>query len=92
MTFHDHDDDADDDWDDDPDLSDEGESDDEGDDESTVSCPFCRREIFEDSPRCPHCERYLSAEDFARSGKPLWVIVTAVICLAVAIWLAFVAF
>ena len=62
---------------------------DDADDESTVPCPHCKREILEDTPRCPYCERYLSEEDFARGSKPLWVTITAVICLAIAIWLAF---
>jgi len=79
MPYHD---DADDEWDDDLVADDE-------DDEPTVPCPFCRREILEDTPRCPHCERYLTADDVARRPKPLWVMVTAVVCLAIAIWLAF---
>lgn len=74
-----------DDWDDDPPEDDDG-------DEPTVACPFCRQEIFADSPQCPSCGRYLSAEDFAGGSKPLWVIVTAVVCLLAAIWLAFAAF
>lgn len=94
----DHDD-ADDSWDDDApdgadddmdDMDDVDDMDDDAlDDDPTVPCPFCRHEIFEDSPRCPSCGRYLSADDFARQAKPLWVVVTAVVCLLVAIWLAF---
>ena len=74
---------ADDAWDDDD--ADSGDDPDDGD-EPTVPCPWCRREIFEDSPRCPFCERYLSREDVAAPRKPLWVIVTALVCLAVVIW------
>lgn len=59
------------------------------DDEATVPCPYCRREIFEDTPRCPHCDRYLSAEDHAAPGRPAWVVVTALLCLGVAIWWMF---
>ena len=62
---------------------------DDSDDEPTVPCPFCRREILEDTPRCPHCERYLSAEDHAGSRQPLWVVATAVVCLAIALWWIF---
>lgn len=75
--------DQDDDWDDDG--TDSGD-DHDSDDEPTVPCPSCRREILEDSPRCPYCERYLSAEDHAAPRKPAWVIVTALVCLAVALW------
>ncbi len=78
MTPYRTNDDADDDWDGDDFPDDEG-------DESTVPCPYCRREMFEDSPRCPHCERYISAEDRARPGFPVWVIATALVCLASAL-------
>lgn len=82
----------DDDWDDDSDLDSDADfdnGDDDSDDEVTVPCPFCKRQILEDTPRCPYCEHYLSEQDFARGSKPLWVIVTAVVCLVAAIWLAF---
>jgi hypothetical protein len=78
----------DDDWDTEEDFGDEQNS----DEEPTVPCPYCRREILEDSPYCPSCERYISAEDHAGTGKPLWVIATALICLGIAIWLVFAAF
>ena len=78
----------DDDWDDDETYGDDPEHD---EDEPTVPCPYCRREILEDSPSCPHCDRYISEEDHASLGKPLWVIATALICLGVAMWWVFVA-
>jgi hypothetical protein len=74
-------------WDDDG-LEDGDDTEDSGD-EPTVRCPYCRREFAEDSLRCPYCERYISEEDHAGRRQPLWVIVTAVICLGVAIWWAF---
>lgn len=58
------------------------------DDEPTVPCPSCRREILEDVPQCPYCGRFISAEEHAAPGRPLWVLVTAVICLGMAIWWA----
>ncbi len=79
---------ADDDWND----AEADYGDDTEDDEPTVPCPYCKAEILEDSPRCPYCERYISEEDHARPRKPLWVIATAVICLAAAIWWVFAAF
>lgn len=72
----------------DEDEQDEFDEGDGSDDEPTVPCPYCRREILEDSPRCPHCERYISAEDHAAPGKPLWVVVTALILLGMAVWWA----
>ncbi|MEI6239378.1 MAG: hypothetical protein WCR51_03230 [Planctomycetia bacterium] len=73
-----------DDWDDD-----EADVDEDSEDEPTVPCPWCRCEILEDVPQCPSCKRFISAEDGAQPGKPVWVVVTALICLGVAIWLAF---
>ena len=80
------------DWNDDEEAGYDGDERDGHDDEPTVLCPYCRREILEDSPRCPYCERYISEEDHAAPGKPLWVILTALVCLGIAIWLAFMAF
>lgn len=85
MRFRDEDDD--DAWDDDSEA--DADLRDDDDDDPTVPCPFCRRDILEDTPRCPYCERYLSPDDFARRSKPLWVLITAAVCLAIAIWLAF---
>ena len=74
------------------DDAEDGYDSDDDDQEPTVPCPYCRREILEDSPRCPHCERYVSDEDHAATGKPLWVILTALVCLGIAIWWLFMAF
>jgi len=78
-----------DDEDDDDDWDDDAVAGDADDDAPTVPCPYCRREIVEDTPRCPHCERYLSAEDHAGAGRPTWVVVTALLCLGAAIWWTF---
>ena len=80
------DDDNEDDDEDDDEWDDEGDGGDDSDEEPTVPCPYCRREMLEDSPRCPHCERYISAEDSPTPRKPLWVIATALICLAIVLW------
>ena len=72
MTHH-----FDDDWDDDGDEY--AWSDDE---EPTVPCPYCRREIHEETVQCPYCSQYISAEDAPSESKPLWIVITALICLA----------
>ena len=77
----------DDDWD-----TEDDHGDDSDDGEPTVPCPYCRHEILEDSPYCPSCDRYLSADDHAASRKPVWIMATALICLGVAIWWVFAAF
>jgi hypothetical protein len=76
------DDDEDDDWD----PEDDADFGDDSDDEPTVPCPYCRREILEDVPQCPYCERYISDVDQAGPRKPLWIIATALVCLAAALW------
>ncbi len=59
---------------------------DDSDEEPTVPCPYCRHEILEDLPHCPSCNRALSAEDHAAPRKPLWIIATALVCLAAVLW------
>ena len=56
------------------------------DDESTIPCPYCRREIFEDSPQCPHCGQYISEEDAPAARRPWWIILGVLLCLLVT-WL-----
>ncbi len=65
---------ADDDWDDD---FDDDEVDENLDDEPTIPCPYCGKEIHEDAPRCPHCERYISNEDAPPPRKPWWMLLGA---------------
>jgi hypothetical protein len=74
------------DWDRDPGFEDEEDDDDlPGDDEggSTIPCPYCRREIHEDSQRCPYCEHYISREDAPPGRKPWWIILGVGACLYV---------
>lgn len=58
---------------------------------ATVPCPYCREPVWEEAQFCPRCERYLSRED-APAGKPLWVVVGALVCLAVALYWVWAAF
>jgi hypothetical protein len=53
------------------------------DEEPTIPCPNCRREIHEDSQRCPYCESHVSQEDAPPSRKPWWIIIGVVACLYV---------
>jgi hypothetical protein len=73
----------DDDWDDAGDAEEE-----EGDD--TIPCPYCRRSIHEDAPRCPYCENYLSQEDAPPARKPLWIVLTVLVCLLIVyVWIRY---
>ena len=72
--------------DDDDEYLDDAFDDPDDDSGSTIPCPFCRREIHEDTPRCPYCENYISAEDRAAlpSAKPWWIVLGAVLGLIAA--------
>jgi hypothetical protein len=60
--------------------------DDSSDNEPTILCPYCRQEMLEILPQCPHCARYLSEEDRPSTPRPWWVMLGAVLALAVACW------
>ena len=66
------------------DISDEAE-----DSEATIACPHCRRPIYEDAERCPYCQRYLSDEDAPSSRKPLWIVLTVIVCLLMVLYWEF---
>jgi hypothetical protein len=56
---------------------------------ATIACPYCRRHIHEDSPRCPHCGNYLSDEDAPARPKPWWMIIGVLVCLfLVYLWIS----
>jgi hypothetical protein len=59
----------DDEWDDSDDSPIEDDDIDSDDGEPTVACPYRRREIHEDSQRCPYCEQFVSAEDHRPLGS-----------------------
>src|SRR5262249_54404117 len=51
--------------------------------DDTVPCKYCRREIYEESARCPYCEKYISAEydEDVPARKPWWLLVGVLLCL-----------
>jgi uncharacterized protein (DUF983 family) len=67
----------DDDWDD---ADDEFDS--EEDDKSTIACPNCHKQVYDDAEQCPYCGHYISDQDWS-SGKPLLVVVGMILCLLV---------
>lgn len=68
------------DWDD---SDDDGENGPDEDEEASIPCPYCSRQIHEDSPCCPYCGKYISEEDSPPSRKPWWIIIGVVLCLYV---------
>jgi hypothetical protein len=49
------------------------------------ACPACRKPIYEDTERCPHCGEFISSADTS-DRKPMWVIIAAIVCLAAIMW------
>ncbi len=66
-------------WDADYDESDVDDGDDDDNGEHTVACPYCRRQIHEDSQRCPECGQYISEEDRPAASQRWWVIAGVVL-------------
>ncbi len=47
-----------------------------------VPCPFCRRSLHEDADVCPRCGNFIGGSDDPSRGRPLWVKVVLIVCLA----------
>ena len=77
-------------WDDGEPAADGSDECSDEEDEPTVPCPYCGREMYEDSPQCLHCHQYISDEDASPSRKPWWIILGVLLCLlAIGIWILF---
>src|SRR5262249_55807221 len=63
-------------------LGDSEDAEPDQDDDGTAPCPYCGKDKWEESERCPHCGNYISRED-EPSQTPRWIIVTAVVCLLI---------
>jgi predicted nucleic acid-binding Zn ribbon protein len=70
--------------------SDHDDADEDDNEEPTIVCPNCRRQIHEDSQRCPYCEQYITEEDRERSSQPWWIILGAILALGMVFsWFVF---
>jgi predicted nucleic acid-binding Zn ribbon protein len=59
------------------------------DEPPTVPCPYCREPLPEDAQYCSRCEKYISAEDAPPARKPTWIVIGLLVCLLLAIMMAF---
>jgi len=50
-------------------------------DDDTVACPYCRAAMYAGAEQCGRCKKYIEDDALAESGKPRWIIVTAIIIL-----------
>ena len=55
----------------------------------SVPCPYCREPLPEDAQYCSRCENYLSTEDAPPSPKPTWIVIGLLVCVLLAIMMAF---
>jgi hypothetical protein len=48
------------------------------DPDTTITCPVCRRQIYEDAPVCPYCGADVDAMlPSIFKGRPIWFILLA---------------
>jgi hypothetical protein len=55
------------------------------DDDSTVPCPHCGADIYDDAEQCSACGWYLSAEDSPARPRSWWILIGAAICIVIVI-------
>lgn len=56
---------------------------------TTVKCPHCGEDVYEEAQYCPRCESYISPESRAGTGKPMWVWVCLILALLASLFMAF---
>jgi len=49
----------------------------------TVTCPKCGKQVYEEAERCHKCGHWIERQHHA--SLPLWVIITALACLLMAL-------
>ena len=42
------------------------------DEAETIPCPNCGADVYEDAPRCPSCDEYITASNSVWIGRPWW--------------------
>lgn len=73
---------ADDDFDDD----DHSGFDTSGDDQdTTLPCPHCGEDVYDDAEQCPQCGRYLSREEAPTGSRSWWIVIGVAVCLVIVI-------
>ncbi len=54
----------------------------------TITCPRCGKQVYEEAQRCHKCGHWIDHRHESR--LPRWVIITAIICLIIAVlWALF---
>jgi predicted nucleic acid-binding Zn ribbon protein len=75
----------------DVDLPDEFDVGDDDADSNTEPCPNCGKPVYDGAAICSRCGFYLSNTLGASERKPTWIIVTAIVCIAIVlfVWMGF---
>jgi predicted nucleic acid-binding Zn ribbon protein len=73
------------DWeaDDSSDEVDEWDDETSEDDPQIVPCVHCGEEVLEDAEKCHRCGEYLTDSELNNPRKPLWFVITVLICLVI---------
>jgi predicted nucleic acid-binding Zn ribbon protein len=72
-----------DDWDDEEDF---GEEDPDSEDATTMPCPQCGADLYDDAEFCARCENYISQEDAPSESRPIWIWIMLLISLGIAVY------
>jgi hypothetical protein len=55
------------------------------DDDTTMPCPHCGEDVYDDAEQCPLCGQYLSREDAPAAARPWWILIGVAVCLVIVI-------
>lgn len=55
------------------------------DDDTTIPCPHCGADIYDDAEQCPACGHYLTDEDAPAKPQPWWILIGVSICILIVI-------
>jgi ribosomal protein L37E len=63
--------------------------DDDFDDETTIPCPHCGEDVFDNAEQCPACGMWFTADRRPLTGRSSWFVVLGVVValLAIATWI-----
>ncbi len=75
----------------DEEWSDDEQFDDDPDDaeSETVACPVCRRSVYEDAEKCPHCGEWITPASTAEHRSRTWrwpVLIALLIVMILVAW------
>ncbi len=54
---------------------------------NTALCPYCKKTIFDDTPRCPHCGQYITSRQLLGGGNGWKLFGLMMLFLALAIFM-----